>query len=245
MQVRKESLRSSSESTSTVKTRQRLGRAPCACEADSPTWRSPAPRPPKCIFIDLGAADGNTFLDFVNNKYGPVKNCPSGGSYEAILVEANPLFANALHTVQTHYPDTVRTLPTTAAYMCEGETSFFLDTVDKDKNYWGSSMSPNARDVIRSGEKKVTVPLVNLARLVYESVLPEDWVMVKMDIEGSEHDIVPCLAGSRAANLIDALYMEKHPEEWSLAGAAPGSLQRGLLALQQQGVQVPDYDSPS
>ena len=40
------------------------------------------------MFIDLGAADGNTFDSFLSNGYGPVKNCPHGGDWQAILVEA-------------------------------------------------------------------------------------------------------------------------------------------------------------
>lgn len=42
---------------------------------------------PKCVFIDLGAADGNTFDSFLANGYGPVKNCPHR-QWQAILVEA-------------------------------------------------------------------------------------------------------------------------------------------------------------
>ena len=48
----------------------------------------PARTEPRCVFIDLGAADGNTFDSFLANGYGPVKNCPRHGEWQAILVEA-------------------------------------------------------------------------------------------------------------------------------------------------------------
>jgi len=218
--------------------------APCACQTNGTDWVRPAAREPRCIFIDLGAANGNTFDHFLNDGYGPVKNCPSGGAYEAILVEANPIFSSALKDAESKHPGSVRSLASSAAYMCEGSASFYLDTVDVEKNFWGSSMSPNARDVQRSGQKPVTVPLVNVVRLIMESTLPEDYVLIKMDIEGSEHDIMPCLAKSEAAKLIDAVYVEKHPVQWSLAGATQNALAGSLLSLQAAGVYAPEYDSP-
>lgn len=218
--------------------------APCQCEVDNAEWAQPAPRPPRCIFIDLGAADGNTFEYFLKNGYGEVHNCPSGGEYEAILVEANPRFEKPLLNLQANSSGRVRSLVSSAAYMCEGFTSFYLDTVDVEQNFWGSSMSPNANDVKRSGGKKhVRVPLVNVARLIMESALPEDYVLLKVDIEGSEHDIIPCLTQSRAAFLIDALYVEKHPVEWSLAGSPQGALQSALAILQERGIDVPEYNT--
>lgn len=227
------------------KDKQGVGVPPCACETSGTDWVRPAAREPRCVFIDLGAANGNTFDHFLNDGYGQVKNCPSGGAYDAILVEANPIFNAALKDTARNHPGSVRSLVSSAAYMCEGSTSFFLDTVDVRENFWGSSMSPNARDVQRSGQKPVTVPLVNVVRLIMESTLPEDYVLLKMDIEGSEHDIMPCLAKSEAAKLIDAVYVETHPVEWSLAGATEGALQDSISSLQASGVYVPDYNSPS
>jgi FkbM family methyltransferase len=220
------------------------GEAPCECEVEGSDWKRQAQRPPRCIFIDLGAADGNTFNRFLSNGFGDVSKCPSHGSYEAILVEANPVFNKPLQSLEKNFSGKVRSVISTAAYMCEGKTSFFLDTVDVDQHFWGSSMSPNARDVQRSGKRKVTVPLVNLNRLLWETAIKEDYVLVKMDVEGSEHDILPCLANSRSAELVDALYVEQHPVAWSRAGAQEGSLQRALTIFQERGVSTPAYDSP-
>lgn len=225
---------------------RRRGSAPCSCEAEGSHWKPAAPRAPRCLFIDLGAADGNTFRSFLSDGYGPVKDCPSGGSYEAILVEANPIFNQRLMEVERNHTESVRVLPASAAYMCEGVTNFFLDTVDTEQNFWGSSLSSDAWDVVRSGKSQVTVPLVNVARLITESALPDDYVIVKMDIEGAEWDIVPCLAKSKlVAQLIDALYIERHPGEWSLVGTDETSYQNAIIELNQLGVNTPPYNSPS
>merc|ERR1719223_1132388 len=100
---------------------------PCQCVANSPAWAPTTRTVPKCIFIDLGAADGNTFHDFLNNKYGPVASCPSG-QWEAYLVEANPQFDAPLQALAAQYPNQVHVYSSTAAFSCEGQTSFYIDT---------------------------------------------------------------------------------------------------------------------
>merc|ERR1719316_28908 len=138
--------------------------------------------------------------------------------WSAVLVEANPRFNAQLSAVGKQHSQ-VSVMSSTAAYMCEAKTSFYLDTVNTAKNFWGSSMSNNHPDVKASGAKqKVTVPTMNLNRILYEQTIPGDWVMVKMDIEGSEFDVLPCLAKANAATLVDRLYLEQHSPSWGQAG---------------------------
>jgi len=200
---------------------------------------------PKCIFIDLGAANGNTFQDFENNRYGEVKNCAYGtGDYEAFLVEANPRFEGALKAIEKENKK-VHAYASTAAYMCEATTSFFLDTVTTEHNYWGSSLSKNHQDVKKSGMQKVTVPTANLMRILYENTIPGDYVIVKMDIEGAEWDILPCLAEAPIAHNIDRLYLEQHPADWAASG--PGKPESTIpdakAKLTSKGVDMPGYFS--
>lgn len=218
----------------------------CKCVGSNPAWVKTTRTVPKCIFIDLGAADGNTFGNFVHNGYGPVKDCGNGsGDFEAWLVEANPRFEAPLKALEVQYPGKVHALPSTAAYMCEGQTSFFLDVQNHDVNYWGSSMGKNHPDAIKSGHQQVTVPTANLMRMLYENTIPGDWVMVKMDIEGAEWDIMPCLADSPVAHSIDRFYLEQHPAEWSPTEPTPvaSSIEDAKAKLKAKGVDVPGYFS--
>jgi len=203
---------------------------------------------PRCVFIDLGAADGNSFGSWTQNQYGPVSNCPSGGTYEAFLVEANPRFQGALDSLErSHAGPTafVHSLAPNAAYMCEGQTSFYLDTVNHNKNYWGSSMSNNHPDVQASGQQKVTVPTVNLIKLIAENTIASDFVLVKMDIEGAEYDILPCLANSPHASLIDRLLVEYHPLNTATTGTTQAQIDAAKQTLSQKGVDMPGYSSPT
>jgi len=216
---------------------------PCQCEGVNPSWKAPTRTVPKCVFIDLGAADGNSFGAFLNGKYGSLANCPSGGLWQAILVEANPRFKSQLEQEAARFPGAVEAHPATAAYMCHGETSFYLDTVTTQHNYWGSSMSSNHPDVQNSGKQKVTVPTVNLNRLLAEETIPGDYVLVKMDIEGAEYDIVPCLSHSPSSKLMDALWLEQHDVSWGLAGNSLEVMSQAKATLQAQGVYMPAYFS--
>jgi FkbM family methyltransferase len=218
-------------------------RAPCHCKLNDDSWTKPTRTEEKCIFIDLGAADGNTFRDFLNNTYGPVNNCANGGEWEAILVEANPRFNKQLDEESKRYPGLVKVMSQTAAYMCEGQTNFFLDTKDVRENFWGSSLSAVHPDVVKSGKQKVKVALSNLNRILTEHTIPGDWVIVKMDIEGAEWDIVPCLAESPASALVDRMYMEVHQRGWGLEGTTAAVMNQALQVLVDRGVQVPKYFS--
>jgi len=208
--------------------------------ANNPTWKKTNRTTPKCIFIDLGAADGNTFNDFLNNKYGPVSNCPSGGQWEAYLVEANPHFDSQVKALQQKYPGQVHSMASTAAFMCQGQTSFFIDA-DPTHNHWGSSMSDSSPDAIKSGKQKVTVPTMNVAQLIEESVIAADWVMLKVDIEGAEYDVVPCLAQFKDASLVDRMYLEEHT--WFKTGSANGlkEMAAAKASLQAMHVDIPQY----
>jgi len=219
------------------------GKQPCHCTPHDPSWTQCLRLVPKCIFIDLGAADGNTLREFQKDGYGPVANCPSHGDYQAYLVEANPRFSHDLDEAVAHSKGKVHAFASSAAYMCEAKTSFYLDTKNTQHNFWGSSMSKSHPDAQKSGLSKVTVPTVNLMRLLYEETIPEDYVIVKMDIEGAEWDVVPCLAGSSEASLIDRLFLEEHPKEWQTGHTTQAMMDDAKAELKSKGVDIPEYFS--
>ena len=107
-------------------------------------------------------------------SYTRLADCPNGGKWEAVLVEANPRFNQDLQQVAANHPGQITAMTSSAAYMCEAETSFYLDTVNTQKNYWGSSLSPSHQDVVKSGKVKVTVPTKNLLRILHEHTTAED-----------------------------------------------------------------------
>lgn len=220
------------------------------CEASNPSWKVPAPRAPACLFFDLGAADGETYKVFRgwSAKWNFNYNA---GAFDhahcyAYLIEANPSFATALEPLRTAqvYP-----MPQVAAYMCDKESEIFHLDLSGPQG-WGSSLDGN-HEAVRANTVKVNVKLMNLMRLLTENALPDDTVVVKMDIEGAEWDIIPCLAKSPALKLIDTLYLENHCEgdRWcpttGQAGTTWAQWNASIAAIKQAGVQIPaGYWSP-
>lgn len=229
------------------KTNGKMMNAPsCTCQTASPEWKPCKRTAAKCVFIDLGAADGNTFKVFLENGYGAVSNCTENGpgAWEAILVEANPNFNEKLKGEAAKYPSGyVFPMTSTAAYMCEGETSFFVDTVNTDQNFWGSSMSANTPDVQKSGKQSVTVQTLNINRILYENTIPADHVILKMDIEGAEFDVLPCLVQSPSSNLVDSFFLEEHPVDWGNIGTTLADMETHKATLVSRGVEIPQYFS--
>jgi len=215
-----------------IQAASRQKNTPCACDANNPAWKPTARTAPKCIFIDLGAADGNSFRAFLSNAYGPVSGCP-GGQWEAWLVEANGQFTPKLAAEQAAHPQQVHQMGATAAYMCQGTTSFSIDP-DVAHNRWGSSMK------VDHGVHKISVPLVNVVQLIAENTIPSDWVMLKVDVEGAEFDIIPCLAQFPNARLVDRMYLEEHT--WLSIDSAYTKQQYedAKSTLRKEGVDIPN-----
>eukprot|EP00929_Paragymnodinium_shiwhaense_P113396 TRINITY_DN81689_c0_g1_i1.p1 TRINITY_DN81689_c0_g1~~TRINITY_DN81689_c0_g1_i1.p1 ORF type:complete len:301 (-),score=51.90 TRINITY_DN81689_c0_g1_i1:121-969(-) len=227
----------SSNATGSTKTQ------PCQCVPQDAAWvQGPQRAVPKCVFIDLGAADGNTFQKFMTNGYGPLQNCPSG-DWEAWLVEANPRFQAQLDALQAQYPGKVHSLANHAAYDCEAQTTFYLDLQNHAQNYWGSSMSDKHPDVQKSGLTRVTVPTININRLIMENTIPGDYVILKHDIEGSEWDTIPCLSQSPARLKTDRILLEIHPMDWQLGSTTQAEFDAATAALKAGGTDIPPYFS--
>jgi len=224
----------------------------CQCIANDPAWDTSVAkfqtklRDPKCIFIDLGAADGNTFWTFMKGGAGPVEHCPSGGQWEAYLVEANPQFKEPLKNLEAQFPGKVHSFHSTAAWSCDSTTSFYIDN-DVVHDHWGSSMNENAQGVVSSGPERqqVTVPTINVVQLIAETVMPEDYVVLKVDIESAEYNVIPCLAQFNNASLVDTMYMEEHYWFTSVTDADKAAMAENKMKLISMGVVIPPYFSPT
>jgi FkbM family methyltransferase len=62
-----------------------------------------------------------------------------------------------------------------------------------------------------NGGKQYDVPIADVASMLTENFKQDDYIVVKMDIEGGEFDFLPKLMEKGGANLIDLLVLECHP----------------------------------
>lgn len=233
---------------------------PCSCEKESPAWRRPTRTTPSCFFFDFGASDGESFRAFLGQssrwqfKFDTATFRPQ--DCFVYLLDPNPKYQEALRGVTALLPaGQVMYQPGSAAYMCEkSNATFYLDVASPQG--WGSSLDPEHESVKHTAaQSNVHVSLVNIMRLLQENTIQSDTVVVKLDIEGAEWDLLPCLANSPVASLIDTLYLESHCEQnhktkikWCPSnGMAENSeevFRASLASLREKGVHVPEYWSP-
>lgn len=233
---------------------------PCLCKEDSSTWRRPARTTPSCFFFDFGAGDGETFRAFLGQsrkwqfKFNTAPFRPQ--DCFVYLMDPNPKYQMALKDITALLPvGQAMYVPETAAYMCDSDNAtFYLDVTSPQG--WGSSLDPDHESVKdTAATSNVSVSLTNIMRLLRENTIPSDTVIVKLDIEGAEWDLLPCLANSSSASLIDTLYLESHCHtnhetkmKWCPSNGLKDNSQEvfdwSLSSIRMKGVDVPDYWSP-
>lgn len=54
------------------------------------------------------------------------------------------------------------------------------------------------------------LPSVNFSKFLLQNFKEEDYVVVKMDIEGAEYEVIPHLVETGAYKLVDVLMVEWH-----------------------------------
>ena len=111
------------------------------------------------IFIDLGANKGDSVLNFIGmNLNAQGGNLNANGLFSKKLknsnwiiyaFEANPYFDEQLLNMKklvtnSKYNHTVYLYSQTAAWIYDGKIDFFLDTVNPQMDFWGSSLNKNA-----------------------------------------------------------------------------------------------------
>ena len=101
--------------------------------------------------------------------------------------------------------------------------------------------------VCHEGDGVVRGPTVDFGRWLESRFCKEDYVHVKMDIEGAEYDVVPHLLREKVADLIDELFLEVHTETNSCckpphdAGRHRPDAMRLLQSLRDAGVYAHEW----
>ena len=212
--------------------------SPCQCQADTSSIPRPTRTKNKCVFIDLGAADGNSYNAFLQGQYGNIADCPNQ-EYEAILVEANPHFKAALDGVAAQsVPGKELHVMLNGAWMCDADTTFHV----MGTTAGSSSLAPQA-----SSPEDVHVHLINVIQLIKKWTIPGDKVLLKVDIEGAEFDIIPCLAQSDVLSSDITAFVEEHyflgGVQRSMTGITDAEYNAAKETLKSKGVKMPHYSS--
>lgn len=140
------------------------------------------------------------------------KNLISKVKWDVYLFEANPFFDQDLINLKKTLEqngENVFLYNSTASWIYDGFIEFYLDTINKKQNFYGSSLEFNHPDVIQSGSKKVKIPCKNVATILKKYKIT-DFLVLKIDIEGSEYEMLIHLLKENVVDLIDLIPIEYH-----------------------------------
>jgi len=206
------------------------------------------------IFLDLGANRADTlkvFLQEPNTKFNYSYPLPDlwnakREDAEIYLFEANPVFNVDLvkarqWALNERCPPckAINIFPATVVWTQDGMTTFFIDVTTVTHDFWGSSMYQGS-----DGTKPMNLTTIDIGKFILENFLPNDFVVVKMDIEGAEYPVLHHILQSGAWVNIDYLLVEYHQrivrdQDVIHQGVAD---QKELMRL---GVNFIEYNSPA
>lgn len=157
----------------------------------------------KKIFIDGGAHKGES-IEILLDKRSDLNGC------EVHFYEANPDLISELKNIASQNNNYNITIHHCALLDKTGETDF-LESVAR-WNTLASTVIPSMNEVgglklDRDNPKKIPTESLSNILKQYDN---EDYIVVKLDVEGSEYYIISDLFESGEINKINELYIEWH-----------------------------------
>lgn len=167
---------------------------------------------------------------------------------EIFLFEANPYFNTELVEAKERYDALgikITIFLSTVVDIKDGTRTFYLDSVNTDNDFWGSSTHASHPDAVASRSNGTELSAINISRWLLTNSLPRDFVVVKMDIEGAEYEVIPHMVEMSTWTVLDYLYVEWHPGVLDGDTLSEERVREAQDALMAGGVKMPLYDSPA
>lgn len=160
-------------------------------------------------YFDLGANRGDTVYKFLQNQVINETQLKDV-QWNIYAFEPNPRFTSDLIAMKENVSKThkVNLYNDTAAWTHDGYVSFYLELISNFSE--GSSLLKEHPFV--SKDKNLTVRCVDVAKLI-KQYDKEDFVVVKIDIEGAEYDLLLHFIKENVMPLIDYLIVEFHKND--------------------------------
>lgn len=145
------------------------------------------------IFIDCGAHTGRVTDSFI-------KEIDTAIDYEMFSIEGNPKFKDAYDD-----KDYTSTFINKVVWTHDNGIVFKID--ESDAAYGSSAILTKKTGKLNAGE---FMPSLNLSEFINSNFEDEDFIVLKVDIEGAEYDVLPHLAETGAIDKVDVLLLDVH-----------------------------------
>ena len=154
-------------------------------------------------FIDLGGHDGCSIRKFK-------KVYDTNDEYSCITFEANKIYSKYYSNLKNHI------LIDKAAYIYDGKIEM---NMDRNHGGFGSSIIKEKNDRTPGQLDRKNPDLVdciNFSQWIKNNFNEKDYILVKMDIEGSEYDILEKMIEDDTIKYINKLYIEWHNKKLNI-----------------------------
>lgn len=151
------------------------------------------------IFIDAGAHAGESVSAFLDEH-------PALAGSTVYLFEPNPQYEAVLHEMESH-PNYQIIYRSEAVWTKNEELSFYIAN-DQWGDY-GSTLLAEKKEKLEL-DRPLKVKAIDFAEFLKSTVAADDYVVVKMDIEGAEYRVIEHLIRTGTINLLNELWVEWH-----------------------------------
>ena len=149
------------------------------------------------IFIDCGAWKGTSISFFRENH-------PDAKDFEIYAFECHPKAQDDLRSVSN-----IKVIEK-AVWICGGELPFYLSLVQKDVFQEGSTLIRQKITAWINRKEPVAVEGIDFSQWIKNELSPDDYIIVKMNIEGAEYAVLDKMIQDKTLNYIDKLYVQWH-----------------------------------
>lgn len=146
-------------------------------------------------FIDCGAHCGESIL-MSRHKFDPY--------ITTISFEPIPYFANELQKIYSDDPNT--NIVNAAVWINDDIMKFYISTEITD----GSSLLGEKINDVKDENIFINIPCVDLSSWIKNTFTEDDYVILKLDIEGAEYEVLNKMINDGSIKLINELWGEWH-----------------------------------
>lgn len=176
------------------------------------------------ILFDLGCNNGDSLLSFFGFKprypqfieerltYRSFGKIAQNATWTIYAFEANAKFNKDLDKVIRIFKHSTKhkidIFKETAAWKYDGTVDFYAENVTGFG--LGSSIESTHPDVVKSGAAKHPVACKDIGKMLKETHRKDNYVVMKIDIEGSEYELILDLIKKDALRFVDHFAVEFH-----------------------------------
>lgn len=162
------------------------------------------------IYVDVGARSYGSSIGGWFRKQYPKQN----HTFQVFAIEADPAFhpEYAAKKGVTLLPYAAWVKNETLKFEINGDPG--KEDEAKANGRGMGRIRPAAGNNKMSGGEVRSVPAFDFAEWLKRTVTEQDYVVMKMDVEGTEFDLIPRLFDTGAICLVDELFLECHYNRW-------------------------------